>query len=247
LRYLKDKDIEKLDWILLTHIHQDHAGGLGHLIQHFPEAKVVTHEKGAQHLVSPDKLWERSKAVLGDIADFYGEILPVPQDNIVVLEEIPFAGGIRILATPGHASHHQCYVIKDWFFAGELFGAFIPMDSRLYIRPATPHRFVLEDYLSSMELVENQLKDTICFAHYSSTQDTKNVLMAAREQLLLWVEITKENKDGKTNDEIVDVLLENDPIFEGYHELDKQMQARERNFSINSIDGIKKYLENGQI
>jgi len=208
---------------------------------------VVCHEKGAKHLIEPQKLWESSKIILGSVAQLYGKILPVPKNNISLLRKIPFGSGIKVLPTPGHASHHQCYVFKDWFFAGELFGAHVPCDKGLYLRPATPHRFILEDYLKSMELVESHLKETVCFAHYGSAKNPKLILETAREQLKLWVKIIEEYKDEKNVDKIIKVLLENDEVYAIYNEFEPNMKQRESEFSINSINGIMKYLKTAEI
>jgi glyoxylase-like metal-dependent hydrolase (beta-lactamase superfamily II) len=189
LRALDDRNVTGLNWVLLTHIHQDHAGGLGDLIEKYPCAKVVTHKKGARHLVNPDKLWDSSQEILGEVAEIYGEIRAIPEDNIAIFGTIPFGPGIRTIPTPGHASHHQCYAFKEWFFAGELFGAHIPMDNGLYLRPATPHRFIFEEYMNSFKLVESELRNTICFAHYGLAKNPKKVLTTARDQLILWVKI----------------------------------------------------------
>jgi glyoxylase-like metal-dependent hydrolase (beta-lactamase superfamily II) len=240
---LDEKGVTKLDWVLLTHIHQDHAGGLAHLMEKFPDAKVVTHEKGADHLTDPKKIWEDSKVILGEVAEIYGEILPVPKDNIMVLDEVPFGSGISVIPTPGHASHHQCFVFKDWFFAGELFGAHIPVDHGLYLRPATPHRFELEEYLNSMDLVEKYLKNTICFAHYGTTNNPSQILQAARKQLQLWVEIIDKTREAQDMYLIINSLLDNDEVFARFNNLDIYMRAREWNFAVNSISGILKYLE----
>jgi glyoxylase-like metal-dependent hydrolase (beta-lactamase superfamily II) len=242
IQELEDREVKNLDWILLTHIHQDHAGGLGDLIKRYPQAQVVTHELGVKHLLDPTKLWEGSRLILGDVAEVYERILPVPKENVMVLDEIEFGSGIKVIPTPGHASHHQCFVFEDLFFAGELFGAHIPMDNHLYLRPATPHRFILEDYLSSMNKVRPYLKDNICFAHYGMYNNADNVLGAAKNQLQLWVKIINENRI-KSMDEIIISLLQNDETFSLYHNLEPAMQARERHFAVNSIEGILKYLE----
>ncbi len=245
LKALDRYQVKDLDWILLTHIHQDHAGGLGDLIGKYSNAKIVCHEKGVKHLAEPSKLREGSKTILGDVSKVYGNILPVPGKKIHVLDEVPFGDGIKVITTPGHASHHQCYVFKNWFFAGELFGAHIPMKSGLYLRPATPHRFILEDYLASMAKIEKYLdpKTTVCFAHYGTANNSKHVLICARDQLKLWVKIIREHKDKKNTQELIEILLEVDPIFRRYKELDLQMQKREWHFSVNSIMGIIKYIE----
>ena len=243
IRALDEKRVKNLDWVLLTHIHQDHAGGLGDLIKKFPEAKVVCHEKGVKHLLDPVKLWKGSKTVLGHVARVYDRILPVPEENVSVLDTVPFGAGIRVIPTPGHASHHQCYVFKDWFFAGELFGAYVPQESGLYLRPATPYRFILDDYLASMNKVEEHLRETICFAHYNSATDPELILGTARNQLKLWVKIIDENKECHDMEKIIDALLQNDDIFAQYNSFSSDLQEREREFSINSINGILKYLE----
>ncbi len=81
LEGLKILRIKRLDFIFLTHIHIDHAGGTGILVNHFPESKVICHESGIPHLISPQKLWEGAKKVLGDLALKYGEIEPVPEEH----------------------------------------------------------------------------------------------------------------------------------------------------------------------
>jgi glyoxylase-like metal-dependent hydrolase (beta-lactamase superfamily II) len=235
--------IDTLDWVLLTHIHQDHAGGLGELVSHYPEVKILCHEKGVHHLVDPAKLWEGSIAVLGKVAEVYGPILPIPAENIHVMEKIPFGDGIKVIPTPGHASHHQCYVFKDRFFAGELFGAFVSLNSGIYLRPATPHRFIFEEYLKSLDLVEQYLTDKICFAHYGQSGNSTQILRTARNQLQKWVRIIAENGNKTDFDEIIGVLLEQDEIYSKFNDFDKNLKAREHEFSINSIRGILRYLE----
>jgi len=71
-----------LKYIFLSHIHMDHAGGVGELIKYFPKAHVICHPKGIKHLINPKKLWEGSLKVLGKVAELYGEIIPIPEDRI---------------------------------------------------------------------------------------------------------------------------------------------------------------------
>jgi hypothetical protein len=116
------------------------------------------------------------------------------------------------------------------------------MEYGLYLRPATPQRFILEDYLSSMEKVEPYLKENICFAHYGMYKNADEVLKTAKKQLKLWVKVIDENKDNGMDD-IIKSLLESDETFSLYYNLDSAMQIREKYFAINSIEGIMKYLE----
>ncbi len=218
----------------------DHAGGIGHLIAEFPAAKVVCHEKGVRHLIDPQRLWEGSRAVIGKVADVYGGIFPVPEDKIIVTDRIDFGDGITVIPAPGHASHHQCFAFRDYIFVGELLGTYVHLENELYLRPATPSRFVLEDYLTSMDRVEKFLRKKICFAHYGS-EDTGDILNTARSQLRLWVRLIDENRDREL-DEILVVLLTEDKIFSRLGKLSPVLQKREVHFVRNSISGILEYL-----
>jgi len=240
---LRARDIKKLDYILLTHIHMDHAGGTAHLLDEFPDAIVVCHKKGIRHMKDPKRLWEGSRAVIGHVADVYGEILPVPENKIIAAESLSFGTGINVISTPGHASHHQCFAFQDYLFVGELLGTYIHMEDELYLRPATPHRFVLEDYLSSMDLLEKHLRPTICFAHHGSHADPETIIKKARAQLQLWVSIIDEHRANKTPAEIVKVLLREDELLKGIVKLSPTLVRRELHFSENSVCGIIKYLE----
>lgn len=115
---LKALNIEKLDFIFLTHIHIDHAGATGALIRRYPETKVICHASGVKHLIDPRKLWEGSKKVLGEVALKYGEIDPVPRRNIVSSAEFKLEG-FQLVETPGHAPHHISLAYKEYLFAGE--------------------------------------------------------------------------------------------------------------------------------
>ena len=240
---MRAREMETLDYILLTHIHMDHAGGIGHLLRYFPGTKVICHEKGVPHLINPEKLWEGSKAVIGDVADVYGRILPIPEENILVTDNVPFGDGIEVIPTPGHASHHQCFAFRDWFFSGELFGTYIHLENELYLRPATPHRFVLEDYIASMEKVKNHLRKEVCFAHYGRSAEPERILKAARDQLQQWVRLVDENRSEKDIDEILIVLLKEDDLFRRITKIPYMLQKRELHFAKNSMEGMLGYLE----
>jgi glyoxylase-like metal-dependent hydrolase (beta-lactamase superfamily II) len=104
---LDELGIRTIDYILLTHIHLDHAGGTGQFLRHFPGAKVNCHPKGIPHMVAPQKLWEESKKVLGKVAEACGEMSPVPESSISYRDRIALGGvSIEVIETPGHAAHH---------------------------------------------------------------------------------------------------------------------------------------------
>ena len=138
---LQKKGIQRLDYILLTHIHLDHAGAARELLDAFPDARIFCHHSGAKHIVDPGKLWQGSLQVLGDVARMYGEPAPVPAQRMVTEAELK-QRGVEVIATPGHAVHHVSYLCDDILFIGEAFGTRVPLDSKKrYLRPATPPRF----------------------------------------------------------------------------------------------------------
>ena len=239
---LEKLGVSHLDWILLTHIHMDHAGGIGHLIQRFPGAGVVCHEKAVKHLKDPSRLWEGSLKILGDVARAYGEIDPVPSANILTTDMVPFNEGIRVIPTPGHAAHHQCFVTKDFLFCGELFGIFHQLDNSVYLRPATPPIFVLEDFLQSMDAVASYMDRRVCFSHYGSSDEGEKIIESARRQLRLWVDVVAQHKDDADVDRIIADLSDIDPVFARKSFLAEDLYKREMHFTVNSIKGILRYL-----
>jgi glyoxylase-like metal-dependent hydrolase (beta-lactamase superfamily II) len=127
--------------VLLTHIHLDHAGAAGHLAQH--GATIYVHEIGAPHLATPDRLLRSATRIYGDDMDrLWGEMRPVPEDQIVALtdEDTVALGGRTALAldTPGHASHHLSYVVDDVCFTGDVGGVRLPGETYVELALAPP-------------------------------------------------------------------------------------------------------------
>ena len=123
-----------VDYLFLTHIHLDHAGGAGLLAQQLPNLKVVVHPRGAQHMATPEKLIAGVKAVYGEehYRELYGEILPVPAERIIATtdgQRLELAGRpFEFIHTPGHAGHHHCIVDVEHggVFTGDTFGVSYP-------------------------------------------------------------------------------------------------------------------------
>jgi len=243
LAELENRGVKHLDWIFLTHIHMDHAGGIGHVLDHFPSATIICHEKAVRHLEEPQRLWKGSVKVLGDVARVYGRIKPVPAENIRVAESVPVNGGIRVLPTPGHAAHHQCFVGKDVMFCGEVFGIFCRLENEIYLRPATPPVFVFEDFLNSMDRIGPYMDRRICFAHYGDSDRGPEILKTARQQLRLWVEVVGRYPDLQDMDAIIAELTAKDPVYARKERLPKKTCERETYFTGNSVQGIWGYLK----
>jgi glyoxylase-like metal-dependent hydrolase (beta-lactamase superfamily II) len=170
---------EQVDWVFLTHIHLDHAGGAGELMKHLPNAKAVVHPRGAAHMVDPAKLIEGTKAVYGDaeFARLYGEIPGIPAERVVQTSDgMKLKLGkseFELIHTPGHALHHYCIVDEgsDSIFTGDTFGiSYRVFDSHKgpFIFPATtPVHFDPSQAHASLDRIMSYRPKAAFLTHYS--------------------------------------------------------------------------------
>lgn len=244
---LKDQGVDELDLVLLTHIHIDHSGGIADLISLFPGAKVVSHPRSFRHLTDPARLWESSQKVLGDLANRYGPIKPLPEDAL--LQDLPGPiPGLEVIATPGHSSHHQSYVFTNQdmkiLFAGEAAGVYL---GGSYIRPATPPRFFFDVAYGSLQKLMAVGPTATCYGHFGFTHNP-GWLNKAAEQLVLWREALAELIDTKPDvavEQALTYLEQKDPYLKGRHRFGGQIASRERYFIQNSIKGFLQALKEG--
>lgn len=240
---LRRLGVERLDYILLTHIHIDHAGGAGALLAAFPQAQVICHPEGIRHLVAPEKLWQGTLKVLGPLAAAYGEIVAVPEERIAFREEV---GNCRVWMTPGHAQHHLSFQFGDLLFAGEVAGVHYPLASGIFMRPATPPRFILAVAQESLAKMIALNPQRLVFAHYGLVEEAGKYLRIARAQLDLWVrgvaataEVAAEEREAA----IIAWLLANDDYYRNVGLLPEDIRARERYFLGNSLRGMIEYVD----
>ncbi|MFX1455822.1 MAG: MBL fold metallo-hydrolase [Promethearchaeota archaeon] len=240
--------INSIDYILLTHPHIDHAGGVGKLLNFFPHTEIICHPKGIKHLINPEKLWEASLRVLGKAAEYYGNIEPVPEDRISYQENIE-NGQIKVLETLGHSPHHQSYLFKDIIFIGEACGHHLPSDDVIFIRPATPPIFEYDIYLSSIKKLKNLelIKHKICFAHWGMRENAAMIIDIAFNQINTWMDVIESFYDKRNESNFMELvyleLLEKDEIFSNLKQLDQEIQAREPFSMRQSVAGILGYIE----
>jgi glyoxylase-like metal-dependent hydrolase (beta-lactamase superfamily II) len=144
----KNIPIENVDYVIVTHVHLDHAGGAGQLMQALPNARLVVHPFGARHMINPTKLIASATAVYGEdnFKTLYGEILPIASERVIQPKDeqvIDFQGrSLQFLDTPGHARHHFCIFDErsKSFFTGDNFGIAYPdfyTSENVFIFPAT--------------------------------------------------------------------------------------------------------------
>lgn len=237
---LEELGVQRLDYVLLTHVHLDHAGGTGRLLEHFPEAKVFAHPRGRPHLVAPQALWEASLKVMEELAPYYGRPRPLPQAHLV--ESVPY---VEVIETPGHASHHVCYRHRNILFVGEAAGVHRNVDG-LYLRPATPPRFFFEEAVASLDkLLHLNLEGTLlCHGHYGANTKAREILTLHRAQLFLWREVAADLL-GRAVDErawfdlVRTTLLQRDPLLVRFPALPPDIKKREEYFLNNSLEGFR--------
>jgi len=190
---------EELAGVAVTHIHLDHAGGVGDVARAFPSATVYVHEKGARHLADPTRLIDSASRVYGPLLDsLYGRLDPTPPERLHVLadgEEI-VVGSDRVLVavdSPGHAKHHvglhdsQSGVL----FAGDAVGVKLPDGGVL--RPSTPPPdFDLEQALASLGKFAARRPSGIALAHYGLLSDPDHLLAEAESTLREWAETAEQ-------------------------------------------------------
>jgi glyoxylase-like metal-dependent hydrolase (beta-lactamase superfamily II) len=216
------------------------------LLKYYPDAKVVCHPDGIRHMTNPSRLWEKTKEVLGGLAEAYGKIEPVSKECIVYSDRIETGDtAIDVIGTPGHAFHHLCYHAGENFFIGEAAGVTYPLEEGLYLRLSTPPVFEYEIYRDSLKKVASVKASNICFAHYGFRQDAENIFHAAFAQLDRWLSVVEENYclgKGLSDEDIFDKILESDRTMALYDKLPSDVQYREKYFALNSVRGIKNYL-----
>lgn len=246
IQALETLGICRLDYILLTHIHLDHAGAVGRIAGRFPAARVVCHAKGIPHLVDPAKLWEGTRRVLGPVADGYGPIEPLPAERLVAAQGFA-ADGIAAVITPGHAPHHVSYASPAALFAGEACGVVYALPGgRDYMRPATPPMFFMNTALDSIDALIARAPERMVVAHSGMKRNGVGLLRRHRAQLLFWEQWLSARIGQCEADEAVqrctEGLLAEDPLLSAFGLFPAPARERERYFLSNSVSGFLGWL-----
>jgi glyoxylase-like metal-dependent hydrolase (beta-lactamase superfamily II) len=187
--------VADLDAILLTHIHLDHAGATGSLLRENPRIQVYVHSRGAPHMADPAKLLNSAGRLYGEEMDrLYGEFLPVPQENLRILEggETLSIGSskLEVIYTPGHASHHVTYFDPSdgVAFIGDTAG--ICVEGHPFILPATPPPDInLELWNSSLDAIAERKPSRLFLTHFGFANDPATHIAHYRERLQRWSEL----------------------------------------------------------
>ena len=171
--------------LLLTHIHLDHAAATGALVRRWPELEVYVHERGAPHLIDPTKLLASAERLYGDQMErLWGEIVPVPEGNVKPLVGDERVLGMQVAYTPGHASHHVCYMHEETgtAFTGDVAGVRIP-PSNLVVPPTPPPDIDVEAWEVSIGVIEGWQPKRLALTHFGAVEEPAEHLAILRERL----------------------------------------------------------------
>ena len=214
-----------VDYVILTHIHLDHAGGASELMQLCKNAKLVVHPKGVSHMHNPNKLIKSTQAVYGEEAfnKLYGNILPIELDSIIPTQaehKLNLAEReLTIIETPGHADHHNCIIDHQTnsVFTGDTLGVSykaLRNESHSFVMPTTtPVQFNPIALHESIEKVMSHNPDTLYLTHYSAIKSSARIIAGLHEQIDDFVMLTDQAADSGGDlskvleDKLVDYLV----------------------------------------
>lgn len=249
---LKELDVplENVIYVAISHVHIDHGGGAGTLLKFLPNAKVITHSKGASHLRDPVRLWVASQETLGDVAEMFGEPEPVPEERIIVAAEgMIFSLGkrlqLQVIEAPGHASHSLSYCEhhNNGVFPGDAAGAYLPEFDTVF--PTTPHPFRPDIALSTLDKLIALNPEFLYYSHFGKVSDAVKRLRDYEVQIKLWLNIAQDGiSRGEGIETIQDRILSQDTTIQKSILALKNHGVNRKALIENSVKGFVKFAEN---
>jgi glyoxylase-like metal-dependent hydrolase (beta-lactamase superfamily II) len=246
-------DPADLAWIVVTHIHLDHAGGVGDLVRTFPNATVVVHPAGARHLVDPERLLASSARVYGPLMDtVYGGLTPVEAGRVKAADdgEVLDLGGRRLelLHAPGHAKHHLAVFEPDHgvLFAGDGVGVLLP--STGVLRPATPPPDFDRDLaVASLRRFADRNPAHLVLTHFGPITPPAERLAEAEDKLRRWCATAEQAaaEHGPELDHIEAALRERFEREEGHEAGDPERFELLNSYHSNAA-GLLRWIQQRQ-
>jgi glyoxylase-like metal-dependent hydrolase (beta-lactamase superfamily II) len=184
---------DELRTLLLTHVHLDHAGGAGRLLERAPDLEIIVHERGARHLIDPRRLLASARMVFGDALDtLFGGMQAIPAERIQTIGQPTALGaGVDALPTPGHARHHLAFVTDQGdCFAGDVAG--FHLEGTDYTEPHTPPPDIdLEAWHASLALLAAREPRRLAVSHLGWVRDPAAHIALVGRQLDRWAEFAR--------------------------------------------------------
>jgi len=211
----RDLDVANVDFVFLTHIHLDHAGGAGLLMQALPSARCVVHPRGALHMADPARLIAGAEAVYGveQTREMYGDIQPIDQDRLVVAGDEQWfdlnGRKMQALYTEGHALHHYCLndPVSRGVFTGDSFGiSYRELDTAAgaFIFPtSTPTHFDPDAAHVSVDRIMACRPKALYLTHYSRVRDVERLAKDMHAGIDAYAKMALANKDADDPYEVI--------------------------------------------
>ncbi len=200
---LAELDGEQPRAILLTHIHFDHAASTGTLMRMYPELELYVHERGAPHMIAPERLWNSASRLYGadNMLALWGEFLPVPAERVHALvggETVRVGDdSFEVAYTPGHAKHHVSYLHQDGTaFVGDVGGVRIEQSTPA-VPPTPPPDIDVAAWHASLELIRAWKPQRLAITHFGAYEDVDRQLSEVGERLDAWAQSSR-NADPET-------------------------------------------------
>jgi len=245
---LKELKINFVDvqYVAITHVHLDHGGGAGTLLNSLPNAKVIVHPRGLPHLADPEKLWSSSKTVLGFISEIFGKPEPIPKERLIPMTEGSFDlgcdGKLIITETVGHASHNLSFYesFNGGIFPGDAAGTYLPKFD--VIVPTTPPPFHLETALASLDKLISLKPTSLYLSHFGEATNAVKRLKDYKIQLQLWADIAEDGvKKNQSLEQIRDRIIQEDKVMTKTIDFIKTHRIYSKTILENCILGFIEY------
>jgi glyoxylase-like metal-dependent hydrolase (beta-lactamase superfamily II) len=183
--------------VLLTHIHLDHAGAAGALVRRWPDLEVWVHRNGAPHVIDPSRLVASATRIYGDrMQELWGEIVPVPEANVRILDDAGARVGFRWAWTPGHAVHHVAYLHEATGLAlcGDVAG--VRIGAGAIVPPTPPPDIDVEAWHRSMDLVAGWKPSALAVTHFGTFTDVDHHFAALHAELDRLAEVARTGDEA---------------------------------------------------
>jgi glyoxylase-like metal-dependent hydrolase (beta-lactamase superfamily II) len=232
---------EDIDYIIPTHIHLDHFGGGGHLMEICKNAKSIVHPNAYKHVSSIDRWWSGSHDFLGSIADLYGKPKPISEERLISAEdgfELSLGSRkIKALHTPGHAPHHITWIYGQEAFVGDSAGLWYPNIE--YSFPVTPGYYRHDLALESIEKMDRLNLDFIHYTHFGP-RPANGVFRKTKKEFELWMEIVEKGyHQNKSSTAILNELLDIRPGLQETHSAHGPHQTETH---LGTVEGMKNWI-----
>jgi glyoxylase-like metal-dependent hydrolase (beta-lactamase superfamily II) len=220
-QYLSKQELSfnNVKYIIPTHVHLDHAGGAGKLMQLCPNASLIIHPQGAKHMIDPSKLITGTKAVYGEklFNELYGNIIPICSSRVIEADDnfqINLAGRkLHFIDTKGHANHHFCIWDKtsQSIFTGDTFGVSyreFDIENNIFIFPTTtPVQFNPKAMLKSIDKIMSYNPRFICLTHFGIINPTEKVVNQLKQSIKIMSNIAVENYNKENKEQVISNLI----------------------------------------